>query len=124
MTNGWNSRVVDEKTRRLTASGGKWNSNRTGRKPAQSAAHTRFRRLAAFLVGYCARMWISRDHTKPKRMKISGSSVGLVGGTEGFRRCRLVVERIQQRLDDVVAWFANALSPMLAVVVACRGDQF
>jgi hypothetical protein len=35
-----------------------------------------------------------------------------------------VVERIQQRLDDVVAWFANALSPMLAVVVACRGDQF
>jgi hypothetical protein len=46
------------------------------------------------------------------------------GLTEGFRRCRLVVERIQQRLDDVVAWFANALSPMLAVVVACRGDQF
>ena len=42
--------------------------------------------------------------------------------TEGFRRCRLVVERIQQRLDDVVAWFANVLSPMLAVVVACRGD--
>ena len=46
------------------------------------------------------------------------------GLTEGFRRCRLVVERIQQRLDDVVAWFAHALSPMLAVVVACRGDQF
>jgi phage replication initiation protein len=44
--------------------------------------------------------------------------------TEGFRRCRLVVERLQQRLDDVVAWFANVLSPMLAVVVACRGDEF
>lgn len=44
--------------------------------------------------------------------------------TEGFMRCRLVVERIQQRLDDVAAWLANAISPMLAVVVACRGDQF
>lgn len=44
--------------------------------------------------------------------------------TEGFKRCRLVVERIQQRLDDVAAWLAQSVSSMLAVVVACRGDQF
>ncbi len=39
-------------------------------------------------------------------------------------RCRLVVERIQQRLDDVAAWLAQSVASMLAVVVACRGDQF
>ena len=44
--------------------------------------------------------------------------------TEGFMRCRLVVERIQQRLDDVAAWLGKTIGPMLAVVVACRGDQF
>jgi len=44
--------------------------------------------------------------------------------TEGFRRCRLVVEQIRQRLDDVAAWLAQSVSSMLAVVVACRGDQF
>jgi phage replication initiation protein len=44
--------------------------------------------------------------------------------TEGFKRCRLVVERIQQRLDDVAAWLAQSVASMLAVVVACRGDQF
>ena len=30
--------------------------------------------------------------------------------TEGFRRCRLVVERIQQRLDDVAAWLAQSVA--------------
>ena len=37
---------------------------------------------------------------------------------------RAQIDEIQQRLDDVAAWLANAISPMLAVVVACRGDQF
>jgi phage replication initiation protein len=77
--------------------------------------------------GCCVPMWISeRPRERPNRMRSIGRPLVAwwEGLTEGFRRCRLVVERIQQRLDDVVAWFANALSPMLAVVVACRGDQF
>ena len=44
--------------------------------------------------------------------------------TEGFRRCRLVVEQTQRRLDDVVTWMAQAISPMLAVIVASRGYDF
>ncbi len=44
--------------------------------------------------------------------------------TEGFRRCRLVVERMQQRLEDVAMWLVKAVSPMLAVVVARKGDRF
>ena len=44
--------------------------------------------------------------------------------TEGFMRCRLVVERIQQRLDDVAAWLANAISPMLAGGGGLSGISF
>ena len=44
--------------------------------------------------------------------------------TEGFTRCRLVVEQTQRRLDDVVTWMAQAISPMLAVIVASRGYDF
>jgi DNA relaxase NicK len=44
--------------------------------------------------------------------------------TEGFKRCRLVVEQTQRRLDDVVTWMAQSISPMLAVVVNCRGYDF
>ena len=44
--------------------------------------------------------------------------------TEGFKRCRLVIEQTHRRLDDVVTWMAQAISPMLAVVVNCRGYDF
>jgi DNA relaxase NicK len=44
--------------------------------------------------------------------------------TEGFRKCRLVVEQTHRRLDDVITWMAQAISPMLAVVVNCRGYDF
>jgi DNA relaxase NicK len=44
--------------------------------------------------------------------------------TEGFRRCRLVVEKIQQRLDDVVMWLSRSIAPMLSVAVARKGQQF
>jgi DNA relaxase NicK len=44
--------------------------------------------------------------------------------TEGFKRCRLVVEQTHRRLDDVVTWMAQSISPMLAVVVNCRGYDF
>jgi DNA relaxase NicK len=44
--------------------------------------------------------------------------------TEGFRRCRLVIQQVQQRLEDVAMWLVKAISPMLAVVVARKGDRF
>jgi DNA relaxase NicK len=44
--------------------------------------------------------------------------------TEGFRRCRLVVQQVRQHLEDVAMWLVKAVSPMLAVVVARKGDQF
>ena len=44
--------------------------------------------------------------------------------TEGFRRCRLVVEKVQQRLDDVAQWLSRSIAPMLAVAVARKGQQF
>ncbi|WP_447602890.1 replication initiation factor domain-containing protein [Nitrospira sp. Nam80] len=44
--------------------------------------------------------------------------------TEGFRRCRLVVEKLHQRLDDVAQWLCRSIAPMLAVAVARKGQQF
>ncbi|MBX3234803.1 MAG: replication initiation factor domain-containing protein [Nitrospiraceae bacterium] len=46
------------------------------------------------------------------------------GLTEGFRRCRLVIQQVQQRLEEVALWLVKAVSPMLAVVVARMGDRF
>ena len=81
----------------------------------------------AFLVGVL-RSYVDFRETTREAESYEKYRAPLVGWwkalTEGFMRCRLVVERIQQRLDDVAAWLANAISPMLAVVVACRGDQF
>jgi DNA relaxase NicK len=44
--------------------------------------------------------------------------------TEGFRRCRLVIEKLQKRLDDVAQWLSRSIAPMLAVAVARKGQQF
>jgi DNA relaxase NicK len=44
--------------------------------------------------------------------------------TEGFKRCRLVVEQSHQRLDDVVTWLVRSVSPLLAVVAARNGSGF
>jgi phage replication initiation protein len=94
---------------------------------AKALPDARSRRLAG-LLGWRA-AFLCRFPGDDARGGILREVSGAVGGwwkalTEGFMRCRLVVERIQQRLDDVAAWLANAISPMLAVVVACRGDQF
>jgi hypothetical protein len=114
MTNDSNCKPKDEKTRPCTASGGKWNSNRIELKPAQRPCLPRLRRLAG-LFGRRAPLLcrFSRDHPRSRIVReVSGSP--LVGWwealTEGFRRCRLVVERIQQRLDDVAAWLAQSVS--------------
>jgi DNA relaxase NicK len=44
--------------------------------------------------------------------------------TEGFKRCRLVVEKIQQTLDEVCQWLGQSISAMLALAYFHRGDQF
>lgn len=44
--------------------------------------------------------------------------------TEGFKRCRLVVEKVQQTLDDVCQWLGQSISAMLALAYFQRGDQF
>jgi hypothetical protein len=128
MTSGWNCRVGAGKTRRRTASGGKWNSNRTALKPAPRRYSPWIRKIGGPSWSGVLRSYVDFRETTREAESYEKYRAPLVSWwealTEGFRRCRLVVERIQQRLDDVVAWFANALSPMLAVVVACRGDQF
>ncbi len=81
----------------------------------------------AFLVGVL-RSYVDFRETTREAESYEKYRAPLLGWwqtlTEGFRRCRLVVERIQQRLDDVAAWLAQSVASMLAVVVACRGDQF
>src|SRR6185295_1305754 len=44
--------------------------------------------------------------------------------TEGFKRCRLVVEKIQQTLDEVCQWLGQSISSMLALAYFHRGEQF
>lgn len=44
--------------------------------------------------------------------------------TEGFKRCRLVVEKVQQTLDEVCQWLGQSISAMLALAYFRRGDQF
>ena len=81
----------------------------------------------AFLVGVL-RSYVDFRETTREAESYEKYRAPLLGWwealTEGFKRCRLVVERIQQRLDDVAAWLAQSVASMLAVVVACRGDQF
>jgi phage replication initiation protein len=128
MTNGWNYKPKAEKTRDCMASGGNWNSSRIEPKPARKRySRSMPEDWRAFLVGVL-RSYVDFRETTREAESYEKYRAPLVGWwkalTEGFMRCRLVVERIQQRLDDVAAWLANAVSPMLAVVVACRGDQF
>ncbi|MCX5721844.1 MAG: replication initiation factor domain-containing protein [Nitrospirae bacterium] len=44
--------------------------------------------------------------------------------TEGFKRCRLVVEKVQQTLDDVCQWLGQSISAMLALAYCRRGEAF
>ena len=44
--------------------------------------------------------------------------------TEGFKRCRLVVEKVQQTLDEVCQWLGQSISAMLALAYFHRGEQF
>jgi len=44
--------------------------------------------------------------------------------TEGFKRCRLVVEKVQQTLDEVCQWLGQSISAMLALAYFRRGEQF
>ena len=44
--------------------------------------------------------------------------------TEGFKRCRLVVEKVQQTLDEVCQWLGQSISAMLALAYLQRGEQF
>jgi DNA relaxase NicK len=44
--------------------------------------------------------------------------------TEGFKRCRLVVAKIQQTLDEVCQWLGQSISAMLALAYFLRGEQF
>jgi len=44
--------------------------------------------------------------------------------TEGFKRCRLVVEKVPQTLDEVCQWLSQSISAMLALAYFHRGEQF
>ncbi|MEQ1844671.1 MAG: replication initiation factor domain-containing protein [Nitrospira sp.] len=44
--------------------------------------------------------------------------------TEGFKRCRLVVEKVQQTFEEVCQWLGESISAMLALVYFRRGEQF
>jgi phage replication initiation protein len=44
--------------------------------------------------------------------------------TEGFTRCRLVVEKVQQTLDEVCQWLGQSISAMLALAYCRRGESF
>ncbi len=44
--------------------------------------------------------------------------------TEGFTRCRLVVEKVHQTLDEVCQWLGQSISAMLALAYFRRGEQF
>ncbi len=44
--------------------------------------------------------------------------------TEGFKRCRLVVEKVKQTIDDVCQWLADSVSGMLALAYFYRGEPF
>jgi DNA relaxase NicK len=44
--------------------------------------------------------------------------------TEGFTRCRLVVEKVQQTIDEVCQWLGQSISAMLALAYFHRGESF
>jgi DNA relaxase NicK len=44
--------------------------------------------------------------------------------TEGFTRCRLVVEKVQQTMDEVCQWLGQSISAMLALAYFHRGESF
>ena len=44
--------------------------------------------------------------------------------TEGFKRCRLVVEKVQQTFEEICQWLGQSISAMLALAYFRRGEQF
>jgi len=44
--------------------------------------------------------------------------------TEGFKRCRLVVEKVQQTFDEICQWLGQSISAMRALADFRRGEQF
>ena len=44
--------------------------------------------------------------------------------TEGFQKCRLAVEQVQQAIEQVKQWMARSIGPMLAVVHQVAGPSF
>ena len=44
--------------------------------------------------------------------------------TDGFTRCRLVVGKVQQTLDEVCQWLGQSISAMLALAYCRRGEPF
>jgi len=44
--------------------------------------------------------------------------------TEGFKKCRLVVEKVRHRLEDVCQWLGHAVSASLAVAYCKRGEAW
>jgi len=44
--------------------------------------------------------------------------------TEGFRKCRLAVETLQQTIEQVKQWMACSVGPLLAVVHQVAGPSF
>jgi phage replication initiation protein len=44
--------------------------------------------------------------------------------TEGFKKCRLVVEKVRQTIDDLCHWLGQSISAVLAVAYCRRGESF
>lgn len=44
--------------------------------------------------------------------------------TEGFKKCRLVVEKVRQTIDDLCQWLGHSISASLAVAYCRRGESF
>ena len=44
--------------------------------------------------------------------------------TEGFKRCRLVIQKVQQTIETVCQWLGKSVSAMLALAYRRRGEQF
>lgn len=44
--------------------------------------------------------------------------------TEGFKRCRLVIQKVQQTIETVCQWLGQSVSAMLALAYRRRGEEF
>lgn len=44
--------------------------------------------------------------------------------TEDFKRCRFHVEKTERKLEEVVAWFTQAMGPTMAALYCAAGPEF